>query len=61
MQIKMIGVLYPGAMGISVAAAVQRSGQQRPGAPAGRSPATRQRAEGQRLLEISSMKEFCQT
>jgi len=56
-----VGVLYPGAMGISVAAAAQRSGNLVCWCSAGRSPATRQRAGRQRLLEISSMREFCQT
>jgi 3-hydroxyisobutyrate dehydrogenase-like beta-hydroxyacid dehydrogenase len=60
MQTKIVGVLYPGAMGISVAAAARRSGHTATWCSAGRSPATRQRAEGHKLLEISSMKEFCQ-
>jgi len=61
MHEKIVGILHPGAMGISIAVAATRSGNTVIWCSAGRSPATRQRAEGQKLREVKSFEEFCQT
>ena len=61
MYVNNVGILHPGAMGISIAAAATRSGNTVSWCSAGRSPATRQRAEGQKLLEVKSLREFCHT
>ena len=56
-----IGILHPGEMGISIAAAAINNGHQVYWLPRGRSDQTRARAEEQNLLELDSPTEFCQT
>ena len=54
-----IGIINPGAMGISIAASARAAGHQVYWASAGRSPATRQRAEEHQLLEVESLTQLC--
>ncbi len=56
-----IGVLHPGAMGISLAAAAQKNGYQVYWVPQGRSPQSRERAEQYHLLAAGSLEELCAT
>ena len=59
MQSETIGILHPGAMGISVAACALRSGQQVCYASEGRSQATRIRAAGHNLRDLGTLIELC--
>ena len=56
-----IGILHPGAMGISVAASALQSGHQVCYASEGRSDATRARADEHHLHELGTLAELCQT
>lgn len=56
-----IGILHPGAMGISVAACALRSGQRVCYASEGRSNATRARASEHKLQDLKSLAELCRT
>src|SRR6266540_6439402 len=56
-----IGILHPGEMGISIAAAAINNGHQVYWMSGGRSDKTRARAEKYNLIEINSLVEFCQT
>jgi 3-hydroxyisobutyrate dehydrogenase-like beta-hydroxyacid dehydrogenase len=56
-----IGILHPGAMGISIAASALRSGHQVCYASEGRSEATRARAAEHDLRDLESLAELCQT
>lgn len=55
----MIGILHPGAMGISIAAAARQAGQGVAWLPAGRSTATRERAEAHGLVPAESLGALC--
>lgn len=61
MPTETIGILHPGAMGISVAASALRSGQQVCYASEGRSDATRTRASEHDLRDRGTLAELCQT
>ncbi len=50
-----IGILHPGAMGVSVAAAARQSGSEVCWVSAGRSPETRRRAAKHGLLDVSTL------
>jgi len=54
-----IGILHPGAMGISVAACALRSGHQVCYASEGRSDATRARASEHNLRDLGTVAELC--
>jgi 3-hydroxyisobutyrate dehydrogenase-like beta-hydroxyacid dehydrogenase len=54
-----IGILHPGAMGISVAASALRSGHQVCYASEGRSDATRARASEHNLCDLGTVAELC--
>ncbi len=54
-----VGILHPGAMGISIAASAQAAGHAVYWASAGRSAATRQRAAEHNLLDIDSLVRLC--
>jgi hypothetical protein len=54
-----IGILHPGAMGISLAASAQNSGRQVAWASEGRSPATRDRASKLGLRDAGSLAVLC--
>jgi 3-hydroxyisobutyrate dehydrogenase-like beta-hydroxyacid dehydrogenase len=56
-----IGILHPGEMGISVAASAINSRHQVHWVSQNRSERTRMRAEENRLIEVPSMEELCQT
>ena len=56
-----IGILHPGAMGISVAASALRSGHQICYASEGRSEATRARAVKHNLHDLGTLSELCET
>ncbi len=56
-----IGIINPGAMGISIAASAKAAGHEVYWAVAGRSAATRQRATEQGLLEVDTLAELCAT
>jgi len=56
-----VGILHPGSMGTSVAATIQNSGHRVYWASNGRSIQTRQRAETQGLIELSTLEELCAT
>jgi 3-hydroxyisobutyrate dehydrogenase-like beta-hydroxyacid dehydrogenase len=56
-----VGILHPGQMGISIAAATKNGGNKVYWVSADRSPETRQRAEEQGLTELQSLKALCQT
>ncbi len=56
-----IGILHPGAMGISVAASALRSGNQVCYASAGRNEATRARAAEHTLRDLHTLDKLCQT
>ncbi|MFL5806827.1 MAG: DUF1932 domain-containing protein [Roseiflexaceae bacterium] len=56
-----IGILHPGAMGISIAASAQNSGQRVYWASAGRSSATRDRAAQHGLRDAHTLAELCAT
>lgn len=55
-----IGILHPGEMGISVAASASNAGHQVYWFSEGRSDQTRARAEKYNLIEIDSLRPFCQ-
>lgn len=59
MPTETIGILHPGAMGISVAAAALRSGQQVCYASKGRSAVTRARAAQYDLRDLGTLAELC--
>ncbi|MGD8402430.1 MAG: DUF1932 domain-containing protein [Anaerolineales bacterium] len=61
MPIETIGILHPGAMGISVAASTLQSGHQVCYASEGRSAATRGRASEHDLRDLGTLAELCQT
>lgn len=54
-----IGILHPGQMGISVAAAAQNSGHTVLWTSEGRSAETRARAESQALVDAGSLQQLC--
>lgn len=59
MSEKAVGVLHPGAMGVSVAASARDSGARVYWASEGRSIDTRKRAESAELNELVSLQELC--
>jgi len=61
MPTEIIGILHPGAMGISVAASALRSGQQVCYASDGRSEATRARATEHNLQDLGTLSKLCET
>ncbi len=61
MKHKGIGILHPGAMGISVAASAQNTGHSVYWLPQGRSSETLKRANDHHLLPLPSLEEFNQT
>lgn len=54
-----VGILHPGQMGVSLAATAKNSGHNVYWASAGRSQATRQRAEAHGLLDAGTLEELC--
>ena len=54
-----VGIINPGAMGISIAASARAAGHDVYWSAAGRSEATRQRAAEQNLLVVESLNELC--
>ncbi len=58
MKINRVGVVHPGAMGVSLAAAIAESGVEVLWASSGRSQATRDRAERHRLTDAGSLAEL---
>ena len=54
-----VGIINPGAMGISIAASAQAAGQTVYWASAGRSAATRQRAQQHNLLDMDTLAQLC--
>jgi len=56
-----IGILHPGAMGVSVAASALRSGKRVCYASEGRSEATRARAAEHNLRDLGTLAELCKT
>lgn len=54
-----VGIIHPGAMGISIAASAQAAGHAVYWASAGRSAATRLRAEERNLLDIDTVARIC--
>jgi 3-hydroxyisobutyrate dehydrogenase-like beta-hydroxyacid dehydrogenase len=54
-----VGVLHPGSMGVSVAAALQASGHSVLWASEHRSEATRRRAEDQGLRDVITLEDLC--
>ncbi len=54
-----IGILHPGAMGISIAATAQNTGHNVYWASDGRSPQTRQRAEQHQLQDAGTIANLC--
>lgn len=61
MKSQMVGILHPGAMGISVAASAQNSGYPVYWASDGRSAQSRERAEKYQLLDAGTLDQLCQT
>jgi 3-hydroxyisobutyrate dehydrogenase-like beta-hydroxyacid dehydrogenase len=61
MQPETIGILHPGAMGISVAACALRSGRQVCYTSEGRGEATRARATGHNLHDLGTLSKLCAT
>lgn len=55
-----VGIIHPGAMGISIAASAQAAGQAVYWASAGRSAATRQRAQQHNLLDMETLAQLCE-
>ena len=55
-----IGILHPGEMGISIAVSAQNSGNTIGWVSAGRSPATRARAEKYALQDMGTLKNLCE-
>ena len=60
MDVQHIGVLHPGAMGISLAATASNSGHKTYWVSHQRSPQTRLRAEKQGLAEVQRIAELCE-
>lgn len=60
MDVQHIGVLHPGAMGISLAATASNSGHKTYWVSHQRSPQTRLRAEKQGLVEVQRIAELCE-
>ena len=60
MDVQHIGVLHPGAMGISLAATASNSGHKTYWVSHQRSPQTRLRAEKQGLVEVQRITELCE-
>ena len=60
MDVQHIGVLHPGAMGISLAATARNSGHKTYWVSHQRSPQTRLRAEKQGLVEVQRIAELCE-
>ena len=56
-----IGILHPGAMGISLAVSAQATGHQVFWVAEGRSKETRVRAATHNLFKLNSLAEFCET
>jgi len=56
-----IGLIHPGAMGISLAATAQAGGHKVFWIPEGRSSQTRERASAYKLQESESLEEMCET
>ena len=54
-----MGLLHPGAMGVSIAASAQTAGHDVYWSAAGRSQASRQRAAAQNLIEVDSLAALC--
>ncbi len=54
-----VGIINPGAMGISIAASARASGNKVYWASAGRSAATRRRAEEHSLREVATLADLC--
>ena len=54
-----VGIINPGAMGISIAASARSAGHDVYWASAGRSAATRQRASEQSLVEVETLSDLC--
>ncbi|MDE2638297.1 MAG: DUF1932 domain-containing protein [Chloroflexota bacterium] len=54
-----VGIINPGAMGISIAASARAAGHDVYWSTAGRSEATRQRAEEQHLIALDTLNELC--
>ena len=54
-----VGIINPGAMGISIAASARAAGHDLLWPSAGRSPASRQRAAEQGLLAVDSIADLC--
>ena len=59
MQKETIGILHPGAMGISIAATAQNTGHTVYWASDGRSPQTQQRAEQHQLQDAGTIANLC--
>lgn len=55
-----LGILHPGAMGVSIAESAIESGCEVYWASEGRSPPTRERAEQAGLRELASVREMCE-
>jgi 3-hydroxyisobutyrate dehydrogenase-like beta-hydroxyacid dehydrogenase len=58
---KLVGILHPGEMGISVAASIQAGGHAVYWSSEGRSQKSRGRAEKFRLKDAAGMAELCET
>ena len=54
-----VGILHPGAMGVSIAASARTAGHEVYWSAAGRSEASRRRAAEQNLIEVDSLAELC--
>lgn len=54
-----VGIINPGAMGISIAASARAAGHDVYWSAAGRSGATRQRAQEQNLIAVATLNELC--
>ena len=54
-----VGIINPGAMGISIAASARAADHDVYWSAAGRSEATRQRAQGQHLIAVATLNELC--
>jgi 3-hydroxyisobutyrate dehydrogenase-like beta-hydroxyacid dehydrogenase len=61
MSPEIVGILHPGAMGVSIAACALRSGHQVCYASEGRSDATQARAVEHNLRDLGTLAELCQT
>ena len=61
MDSRTVGVIHPGNMGVFVAATARNTGHDVRWASAGRSAATRERAEGAGLRDAGSLAELCRT